>query len=182
MQEGRRRVCAQVRNHAVVGQDVKLARREQHAQEPVVLGVGRIARGSAPFLRDAHGRGGAVVPVRDIRGRHGGEGASQRSGFRHAPYRVSDAVVAHEVGERRGLLDSGDQAVDLGAVAVQQEHRTGLRVQLPDVAGAVAFLVLARLLVRLDRLAEVVVHGAARDHAALRVMTHDLAVQVETGG
>ena len=66
-------------------------------------------------------------------------------------------------------------------VLVGQEHRAGLRAQLDDVARAVVFLVLPRLLVLLHDVAVVLVDRVAGREAGLLVRAHAQAVEVHRG-
>ena len=134
-------------------------------------------------LRVARRRRAAVVPVRDVRDGNAREEllelvapAARARG--DLPDRVADAVRRDEVVERGGAAGVGDDRVDRLVVAVGEERRTRVRLKRLDVARAVVFLVLARLLVLLEDAREVVLRVEARHDARLRMGPHRLAVGV----
>ena len=92
---------------------------------------------------------------------------------------MADAVWRDEVVQRLAAASVGDDEVDRLVVAVGEERGTRVRRKRLDVARAVVFLVLPRLLVLLQEAGEVVLGVERGDDASLRVRAHRLAVGVE---
>ena len=98
-----------------------------------------------------------------------------------APRGVADAVGRGEIVLGLRFDELGDESVDGGLIAVGEEHRAGAGAEGVDQAGAVVFLILARLLVFFDEVGVVVLDVAGGDEAALHVGAHLLLVEVEAG-
>ena len=107
------------------------------------------------------------------------EGVDERRGILSLPDGMADAVGGRQVVEGGRLHRGGDQAIDLRAAAMGQEHRLGVRLERQDVARAVVLLVRARALVLSDHVALVVGDGDAPDHPDLGPCAHHLAIHEE---
>ena len=122
-----------------------------------------------------------MVPVGDIGARELSELAHVVRGVVDHPDRVGHAVASIEVEQRAAVRVTLDEPVDLGAVAVGQEHRAGVGLEREDVTRPVVLLVASRLLVLADQVVAIVVDVAAADHADLRAVIHHEAVEVHPG-
>ena len=122
------------------------------------------------------------MPVGDVERGYGGKRSndSRRRGLRHAPHHVPHAVGGGEVEQRLAIGDRLHGGIHVGRDAVGQEHRPGLRAQRQDVARAIIFLIGARLLVLLDKVARVLVQRVTGRHAGLHVRAHVQAIDVKT--
>lgn len=91
-------MTVKVKYQAIVGKDLKLARRKIYGKEPVVVlfprvvGIVSLALGSY-----AGGAGAAVMTVGDIRNRYVGKGRYQFVGFNHFPDGVLNSVGRCEI-------------------------------------------------------------------------------------
>ena len=112
-----------------------------------------------------------MMAVGDVQRRYGPEEIDEclRPFLRDAPHHVLHTVVRGEVVERRGRRNRGNQCVNRGDRAIDQEYRTGLRTQIEQMARAIVFLVAPRPLVFLDAVAIVIVDRIARRDAGLLV-------------
>ena len=95
--------------------------------------------------------------------------------------RVAHAVGGGEIDLRRVRGPVRDERVELRLRAVGEKNRAGLRVERLDVPHAVVLLVLPGQFVLLDDAAQVFLATGGGDQAGLRVVPHDLAVEVEAG-
>ena len=123
-----------------------------------------------------------MMPVGDVQRIEVGKCADQRVtiGTGHVARRVCTTPSARrEVVERLRPRHARRDVVDCLARAIGQEHEARLRAQLGDVARAVVFLVLARLLVLLDETALVFVDRKAPAEPGLLVRAHPQPVDVE---
>jgi hypothetical protein len=114
--------------------------------------------------------------------------ASRRSGDQsltvlgsvNHPDDVLDAVVGDEiVGWLRGR-EPLDQGIDLRTRLVGQEDRAGVGIESVDMTGPIVLLDGPRVLVLLDQVGLVLVDARTGDQPRLDVVTHSLAIEVES--
>ena len=173
--------AVEVLDATVVWQDAQLRRGEEHSQKPVVLLLAGMFRvGFAPDATCAGCGSGAVVTIGYVAARDGGKGLDPGRGrCFHAPDRMADAVDSDKVVEWGAVGGIGHEAVHRRHVAVGQENRPGIGVELKAVAGAVVFLVLAGLFVLAHDILRIVINVAADHQTGLGMRAHDLAIDVQ---
>ena len=122
-----------------------------------------------------------MVAIGDVKRRQPRERRDERIaiGPGDPPQRVRDAVRRGKIDERRRRDDARGDGVDLGARLVDQEHRSGLRVQRQHVAGAIVFLVAPRPFVLLDDVLVVFGEGKAGGQPHLLVRAHPQTIEVD---
>ena len=127
-------------------------------------------------------RGGAVMAVCHIECIHlGGEylgDALNRGGIVDHPELVAEVVLIREFVLGRALDGLFDDCVQLGIVAVGEEHRLDVGVLDAHMDHAVVLLVLAGELMLLDDAVCVVVGVGAEHEAVLGALAHGLGVNV----
>jgi hypothetical protein len=123
-----------------------------------MMTVGDVQRGNSPGCLD---EGVAIAAV-------------------HAPQRMTHRIGCLEVDQRLGLDGLRDDPIDLGARAVDQEYRAGLRADGQHVPGPIVFLVGTRPFVLLDDAALVLIERVAGGDAGLFVPAHTEPVQIQT--
>ena len=92
---------------------------------------------------------------------------------------MADSVRRDKVIERRLATGVADNQIDCLVVAIREKGRPRVGGERLDVARAVVFLVLARLLVLLENARQIVLGVERRDDARLRMGAHRLAIGVE---
>ena len=157
----------------------ELIRGAEGGGEPLVLRVHAARVPAAALCRRPPRPRRAVMAVGDVGTGHAREGVDERRGVRSPPHGMADAVGGRQVVEGGRLHRGGDQAIDLRAAAIRNEHGLGVRLERQDVARAVVLLVRARALVLSDHVALVVGDGDAPDHPDLRPCAHHLAIHEE---
>jgi hypothetical protein len=163
----------------MVRQDRELIRGAEGRGEPLVPRVHPAPVPAAALCRRPPRPRRAVVAVGDVGTGHARERVDERRGIRSLPDGMADAVGGRQVVESGRLHGGGDEAIDLRAAAIGEQHRLGVRLERQDVARAVVLLVRARALVLSDHVALVVGDGDAADHPDLGPCAHHLAIHEE---
>ena len=176
------RGAPEVVHHPVVGKYLELLAGKEHGEEKIDLVVVVEAPSLLASRRSgATRRSGAVMTIRDVERRDLPEGVLQLAGIGDPPDGVRHSVGRHEIVERcLGRSHGIDGRVDPGGAAIGQKDGPGVRRERQDVPRAIVFLIGSRLLVLLDEVVVVLVNRGASDHADLRVVSHDLPIEVES--
>ena len=170
----------QIGNEPVVRKNFELVLRENHRGEPVViLLAGMVRIGFAFGQSDACRAGRAVMSVGNVAVRDRGERFRHRIRVRHAPERVPDSVRCGEIEERIRLGRMLHQFFDLRIRFEGEKNRFDVRGKSRVESHAIVFLVRPGLLVFFDQARRVVVGMANRGDSGLRVIAHDLPVEID---
>lgn len=167
---------------AVIRHDFELIGGEKDGEEMAVRSVGGGIGGFlSAFRAGAYGASRSMMSVGDVAGVDVFESVFVCFWGCRAPDDVADSVVGHKIVEGFAFCIGSDERVDRGVIAICQKDRSGVRSGFFDVTRAVVFFVFSRELVFFDAIFDVIVDVRAGDDARLRMVAHDLAINVDLG-
>lgn len=172
--------AVKIADDTIVGQDIQLRGRKEHAEKVIVRFIAGMVRvATAAFTSDSYGAGAAVVSICHVGSGYRGKGFDESVAAGNAPDGMGYAVGSGEAVE--GFLLGNDvyKGVDIVAVAIGEEDWTGMGTEGMREASAVIFFGFAGLLMDFNDTFLIIVYRAYGSDAALRVLAYLLLVNIE---